>query len=223
VKILKEAGILRPGQVWQSLTLDQIREFLTGDGVLFPPRCFESKGDRLFLTAGAVVITNVDWVGDLVEGENVVSRVGAVRGIVVPLEEIFVWVGLRNSDDVGLRLDLRADVMMSMEGVETALGGGQLDNVPSGSSGFNNARLNVIPLRLAGDVPAEAGLRIRMLVRRTCSGTGHVSGTPRLWYNGRRVDFGRSRDAGSRFEAVVGQENELERRTYFLRGGGWKP
>src|SRR5262245_23541068 len=53
------------------------------------------------------------------------------------------WVGLKNSDDIGLRLDLFAQV--SVSGQEMARG--QLNNVSAGGSGFNNARLSTMPLR----------------------------------------------------------------------------
>ena len=46
-----------------------------------------------------------------------------------------VWVGLKNSDDVGLRLDLRAELLVN--GAVAA--SGELNNVSAGSSGFNNA------------------------------------------------------------------------------------
>jgi hypothetical protein len=58
-----------------------------------------------------------------------------------------VWVGLKNSDAVGLRLDLLAEVFLH----GTKVGEGQLCNVASGSSGFHNAKLNNIDLtRVAG-------------------------------------------------------------------------
>jgi len=137
--------------------------------------------------------------------------------------QLLVWVGLKNSDDVGLRVDLKADVLVTVGGIETAFGGGRLNDVPSGSSGFSGARLTSIPLYLAGDVPPGAELRMNVSVRRACSGTGHLSGTPRLWYAGRSVDTGPSRDAGSRFDAVVNAPSqagiEPTRRTYHLRGG----
>jgi hypothetical protein len=47
-----------------------------------------------------------------------------------------VWVGLKNSDDVGTRFDLKAEVYV--DGV--MVGSGQLDGVAGGSSGFRNAR-----------------------------------------------------------------------------------
>ncbi len=108
-----------------------------------------------------------------------------------------VWVGLRNSDAVGLRLDLKAEVFVDA----TKIGEGELHNVASGSSGFNNAILNTIPLSLTGgsaSVPSGAELKIKVSARRTCFGTGHASGTPRLWYNGQPVDSGPTRGAGSR-------------------------
>jgi Transposase domain (DUF772) len=55
-----------------------------------------------------------------------------------------VWVGVKNSDAVGLRLDLKAEMYLNA----TKVGEGQLINVASGSSGFTNARLHAIPLTL---------------------------------------------------------------------------
>ena len=104
-----------------------------------------------------------------------------------------VWVGLKNSDAVGLRLDLRAEVLLN----GTPIGQGQLTNVASGSSGFNNAKLRTIDLELLApvDVPADAELAIQLSVRRTCFGGGHASGTARLWFN--------DSQANSRFDATI--------------------
>jgi len=41
-------------------------------------------------------------------------------------------------------------------------------------------------------------------VRLSCAGVGNSSGVPRLWYNGRFIDSGASRDAGSRVEVGFG-------------------
>ena len=125
-----------------------------------------------------------------------------------------VWVGLKNSDDVGLRLDLLAEVFIDAAKV----GQGELDNVGSGGGGFNNALFNTIPLALTGgsvSAPAGAQLTITVSARRTCFGAGHNSGTARLWYNGQPVDSGASRDAGSRFDATIGATTI----DYFLRSG----
>jgi hypothetical protein len=116
-----------------------------------------------------------------------------------------VWVGLKNSDAVGLRLDLKAEVFLD----DTKIGEGQLNNVSSGSSGFNNAKLNTIPLTLFApvEVPEDAILEITVSVRRTCFGGGHNSGTPRLWYN--------DSQANSRFGATI----EDTTSDFFLRDG----
>src|SRR3989344_5859207 len=53
-----------------------------------------------------------------------------------------IWIGLKNSDDVGTRFDLKAEVYKN--GTEL-VSSGQLDNVWGGSSGFNNANLQTIP------------------------------------------------------------------------------
>ena len=72
------------------------------------------------------------------------------------------------------------------------IGEGQLNNVASGSSGFNNAKLNTIPLTLAAPVELLENdeLEITLSVRRTCSGGGHNSGTPRLWFNDSQAKSG---------------------------------
>ena len=128
-----------------------------------------------------------------------------------------VWVGLKNSDAVGLRLDLKAEVFVNSDD-NSPIGMGVLPNVPSGSSGFNNALLNTIQLELtAGPVDLAAGdqLLLRVSVRRTCFGGGHNSGTPRLWYNGQPTDSGAGRDAGSRFDATIDGSTD----DYYLRPG----
>ena len=103
-------------------------------------------------------------------------------------------------------MDLRAEAHFN----SAKIGDGQLNNVVSGSSGFNNAKLNTISLSLLNgpvDVPFNAELEIKLSVRRTCSGGGHNSGTPRLWYN--------DSQANSRFGATIDHlTSEL-----FLRSG----
>ena len=130
------------------------------------------------------------------------------------LDSAKVWLGLKNSDAVGLRVDLLVQLFLN----SVVVGSGQLNNVATGSSGFNNAQLNVIPLSLLSGpalVPPDAQLALRVSVRSTCGGGGHGSGTPRLWYNGRSVDTGPSVDAGSRFGATISASTS----NYFLRSG----
>lgn len=128
-----------------------------------------------------------------------------------------VWIGLKNSDAVGLRLDLQAEVLLD----GTPIGSGTLTNIPAGSSGFNNALLRAIPLALSDgstEVADGAVLAIRVAVRRTCATTtGHASGVVRLWYNGQPIDSGSgsARDAGSRVAAIIDDETL----NLFLRTG----
>src|SRR5205823_2146624 len=78
----------------------------------------------------------------------------------------------------------------------------------TGSSGFNNALLQSIPLALtngAVPVPGGANVTLTLKARRTCFGTGHNTGIARLWYNGRAVDTGSARDADSRLGATIDQ------------------
>ena len=67
----------------------------------------------------------------------------------------------------------------------TLIGSGELDTVAAGSSGFNNAKLNSIPLTLTAPVYVQSGdsLSTKVYVRNACTGSGHNSGTARLWYN----------------------------------------
>lgn len=112
-----------------------------------------------------------------------------------------IWVGLRNSDDVGIRFDLRAEVYRN--GNELAAEG-ELESAPGGSSGFNNARQHKIYLTKtsANFLPGDT-ISLKLFVRNACSGSGKNSGGARLWHNGT--------DANSRFDATVGIP-----KTYYL-------
>lgn len=125
-------------------------------------------------------------------------------------------MGVKNSDDVGLRLDLKAEVFVNSTS-DAPVGTGELDNVSGGSSGFANALLNTIStLALTnGPVALSPGdqLLFRVSVRRTCAGGGHASGTARVWCNGKAIDSGVTRDAGSRFDATINGTNS----NYYLR------
>jgi endonuclease G len=129
-----------------------------------------------------------------------------------------IWLGLANSDDVGLRVDLRTELLID----GTVVAAGDLLNVSTGSSGFNNAILQSVSMALtsgAVDVPSGADVSIRISVRRTCSGGGHNSGRVRAWFNGQPVDGGPTRDAGTRLQVTVGgQTRDLFLRPLFLIG-----
>jgi hypothetical protein len=92
-----------------------------------------------------------------------------------------VWLGLKNSDDVGTKFDLLAEVFKN----GSPVGSGQLDGVPGGSSGFNNAVLRTINLALSAPVDVCSGdtLSLRLSVRIAVGVSGHRSGTARLWFN----------------------------------------
>ena len=105
-----------------------------------------------------------------------------------------VWIGLKNSDDVGTKFDLLAEVYRD----DTLVTAGHLDNVLGGSTGFNNAILRSITLDPFDpvDFPTGSQTKIKLYVRNACLGPTHNSGTVRLWY----ADTG----ANSRFAATVG-------------------
>lgn len=155
------------------------------------------------LTKSGIPVKGSDAL-TVVDQSLVLSALGPVK----------VWLGLKNGDDVGLRVDLRADVYVG----GTRVADGQLNNISTGSSGFNNALLQAIPLSLlGGPVPFAGGTELKLTIsaRRTCFGGGHNSGAPRLWYNGQPVDTGSRRDAGTRFDATI-DGDEVD---FFLGGG----
>ena len=114
-----------------------------------------------------------------------------------------VWIGLKNSDDVGTRFDLLAEALKN----GTVIGSGQLDGVSGGSSGFNNSILDSINMTLPSPVAFQSGdvLSFRLSVR--VAATGHRSGTARLWFN--------DGSANSRVSATV----DAAISNYFLLSG----
>src|SRR5438445_8235741 len=132
--------------------------------------------------------------------------------ILTGLSPAKLWVGLKNNDDMGLRLDLLAEVFVN----DTKVGQSQLNKISSGGSAFSGAILNSIPFSLT-PVPINTGdaLKIRVSARRTCFNEGHNSGTATLWYNGKAIDTGAARDAGSRFDASINGSSS----DYYLRTG----
>lgn len=119
------------------------------------------------------------------------------------LSPAMVWLGLKNSDDVGTKFDLLAEVLKN----GSVVGSGQLNDVPGGSSGFNNAVSRTINLVLSAPVDACAGdtLSFRLSVR-IAPTSGHRSGTARLWFN--------DATANSRFGISIGGDT----RSYYLTG-----
>ena len=92
-----------------------------------------------------------------------------------------VWLGLKNSDDVGTKFDLLAEVLHN----GNVIASGQLNSVPGGSSGFNNAALRSIDLVLTSPLYLDPGeiLSLKLSVRIATAVSGHRSGTARLWLN----------------------------------------
>lgn len=105
-----------------------------------------------------------------------------------------VWVGLKNSDDVGVKFDLLAEIYKDGNFVTS----GEADSLAAGSSGFNNAKLDTIIFNTFSpiDFPSGSQLSVKLSVRNACVGSGHNSGVARLWYNGS--------DANSLFDATIG-------------------
>lgn len=123
-------------------------------------------------TGRATADATVDVIADPANGE------GCPRALTA-LGPVKVWIGLRNSDDVGTSFDLRADAYLGSD----LVGSGQVNGV-AGGSGFNNARLATVPLSFHQPVEAPgAHLRLELSARIACSGRTHTSGAARLWFN----------------------------------------
>lgn len=180
---------------------------------------FDPEGGPLTITqspAGPYPIGTTTVLLTVVDNKGATAQCSATVTVNADLSAVGpakVWLGLKNSDDVGTKFDLFAEVIKN----GSTVGTGYLPNVPGGSSGFNNAVLRTIILALSGPtvtVCTGDTLSFRLSVRITAVG-GHRSGTARLWYNGAFIDSGPTRDAGSRFGATIagGPAN------YFLRSG----
>lgn len=189
-------------------------DFQPGTGTLFGVlnHCGDSVWHLGTINTATGVITDI---GQTVDKLDAIAFQLPSRTLTA-LSPAKLWVGLKNSDDVGLRLDLKAEVFINST-ANPPVGTGELDNVSSGSSGFSGALLNTINLTLIGSPTLSPGdqLLLRASVRRTCTGGGHAAGTARLWYNGAKIDSGATRDAGSRFDATINVTNS----DYFLRTG----
>jgi hypothetical protein len=116
-----------------------------------------------------------------------------------------VWLGLKNSDDVGTKFDLLAEVFKN----GMLVGSGQLNGVSGGSSGFNNAVARTINLALLTPVGCAPGdnLSIRVSVRIAVGVAGHRSGIARLWFNDGAAD--------SHFDATIGGVTQ----SYYMTSG----
>jgi The GLUG motif len=116
-----------------------------------------------------------------------------------------MWIGLKNSDDVGTRFDLLAEVFKNGSVI---VGSGELDDVSVGSSGFNRAVTRTIAMAFSGSptiLPSDT-LSFRLSVRISTT-SGHRGGTARLWYNDAQTN--------SSFDATIGSVNK----TYYLLTG----
>lgn len=136
---------------------------------------------------------------------------GCVDGVCVSTPivcpEADVWVGLTNSDDVGIKFDLRAEIYRTPAGggSRVLVSSGNVASVPGGGAGFNNARLDVIPLQQPTAFESGDQIDFVLSVRNACVGSGKNSGRARLWFNDPAANSRLTVDAS---------------RTYYLRMSG---
>jgi len=127
-----------------------------------------------------------------------------VPGTPAAITSAGIWLGLKNSDDVGTVFDVLVEVLKN----GAVVGSGQLNGVAGGSSGFNNAVLRTASVAMGSTnfVTGDA-LGIRVSVRIAVGVSGHRSGTARLWYG----------DAGANTRALATVNNQTM--SYYLSGG----
>jgi hypothetical protein len=107
-----------------------------------------------------------------------------VDGAIIPNANVTAsgigFVGLKTSDDVGTKFDLRSEILKNSAVIAT----GQVNGVSGGSSGFNNAVRRVIASAVSSIPTYATGdtLAVRLSVRIAVGVAGHTSGTARLWY-----------------------------------------
>lgn len=128
---------------------------------------------------------------------NPISEELVVSNQLTSVSPANIWVGLKNSDSVGVKFDFLAETYIG----DTLITSGQLNSAPGGSSGFNNAKLNTVVFDSFSpvNIPQNAELKIKLYVRNACVGSGHNSGVARLWYN--------DSAANSRFDATIDSSN----------------
>ena len=159
-----------------------------------------------------------DGIGRMSDWSNGSSdpyKITVYNAVLTALSPAMMWIGLKNSDDVGLKVDLQAVVKVNDVTVST----GELFNVATGSSGFSNAKLNSIIFPAFAPVAAGSGdvVSITVNVKNICVAGSRNSGTARLWFNAAAIDAGTTRDAGSRFDVTLAPS--VISSDYFLRSG----
>ena len=131
-----------------------------------------------------VTVSN-DTINSIICGETsglspfVVAETAGV--VLSSLDPAQIWIGLKNSDDVGIKFDLMAEAYVD----SNLISSGALDSVPGGGSGFNNSNLQSIDFDLFSpiDFPSGFTLSIKVYARNACVGSNKNSGGARLWYN----------------------------------------
>lgn len=161
------------------------------DGPL-PATCTPASGSTFPIGTTTVTCTATDSSSNTGSASFTVTVVNAVSSA----GPASIWLGLKNSDDVGTRFDLLAELLRNGVVVATF----ETDNVPGGSSGFNNAVLRAVGAATSANLTFSSGdtLAVRLSVR--IAATGHRSGTARLWYN--------DAAANSRFHVVLNGQGQ---------------
>lgn len=170
--VLNTTNGISNGMFW-----DEVDQKLYYAGTtIYPPQIVNGPFDIIRINSDG---SNAETV---ISDPEQVNYIAVARGITAhAVAQTQVWIGLKNSDDVGTRFDLLAEVYKN----GSPIGTGQLDGISGGSSGFNNANLHTINVSLPVNEQFVAGdvVEFKLSVRIAVNVPGHRSGTARLWFN----------------------------------------
>ena len=166
-----------------------------------------STGTKTFVVNAADAVGNSSTATVTYTVKRMLTAVGPAKA----------WIGLRNNGDAGLRVDLRAQVLVN--GVVAAIG--ELPNVSAGGGGFNNAILQSIAMSLPGGPVEVPRFAMRVAARR---GAPHLLGRRAHLGHRARVVQRPTRSTAARSEMLAaastgtigGQTGELFQRPLFL-------
>ena len=135
-----------------------------------------STGTRTF------VVNTADAVGN----SSTATVTYTVKRMLTAVGPAKAWVGLKNNGDAGLRVDLRAQVLVN--GVVAAIGEVPMFRRSRRLQQRHPAVDRDVTAERPVEVPRFAVVSLRVEARRTCSGGGPGAGTVRERYNGDAIE-----------------------------------
>ena len=164
-------------------------------------------GDTVVATGGPASLpygNNLVSSGfNVASNQHIICTFTNTRAQLTGLSPAQMWIGVKNSNDVGTNFDLKAEVFKNT----VLIGSGQVANV-SGGPGFGHAVNRSIGLALtSGSTTFGSGDKLSFRLSVRIAAAGQHSGTARLWFN--------DTQANSLFDAKINGTDT----NYYLRDG----